>query len=76
MVTLKIRGTGSKSSGVTVTVDGKRAGETPLSVRVAPGSRSVRFTRLDDDIDLKCTIDVPSTGRTIEFDAKKASCPR
>jgi len=75
-VALKIRGTGSKSSGVTVTVDGKRAGVTPLTTRVQAGTRDVRFTRLDDDIDLKCSISVPESGRTIEFDAKKPICPK
>jgi hypothetical protein len=56
-------------------VDGKRAGVTPVTTRVKPGTREVRFTELDQDIDLKCVITVPDTGRTLEFDAKKLSCP-
>jgi hypothetical protein len=35
----------------------------------------VRFTQLDEDIDLKCMVDVGESGRTIEFDAKKPRCP-
>ena len=60
---------------IVVAVDGKRAGEAPITARVKPGSREVRFTRLDDDVDLKCTVSVPDTGRTVEIDAKKPTCP-
>jgi hypothetical protein len=75
-VALAIRASGSqKSRGVTVSVDGKRAGVTPLNTRVKPGTREIRFTDLDADIDLKCTIEVSPTGRTMEFDAKKLVCP-
>jgi len=75
MVALKIRAANSKSNGVTVTVDGKRVGVTPITTRVKPGSREVRFTELDQDIDLKCVLSIPDTGRTVEFDSKKLSCP-
>lgn len=66
---------GPKARGVAVSVDGRAVGVIPLSTRVQPGARSVRFYNGNAKLNLTCTIEVGESGRTIEFDARRATCP-
>jgi hypothetical protein len=73
-VTFQVRA-GPKSRGVAVAVDGRAVGVIPLSTRVQPGSRTVRFFNGNAGLDLTCTIEVGESGRTLELDARRATCP-
>jgi hypothetical protein len=73
-VTFQVRA-GPRARGVAVAVDGRAAGVIPLSTRVQPGSRSVRFYNGNTGLDLTCTIEVGESGRTVELDARRAVCP-
>jgi hypothetical protein len=66
---------GPKARGVAVAVDGRAVGVIPLSTRVQPGSRTVRFFNGNTGLDLTCTIEVGESGRTVELDARRAACP-
>lgn len=64
---------GAKWDDLKVSVDGKSLGRRPLRTRVTPGMHSFSFR--GEEIDITCSIEVGTSGRTIIIDQKKKSCP-
>ncbi len=64
---------GAKWEDLKVSVDGKSLGRRPLRTRVTPGMHSFSFR--GEEIDITCSIEVGTSGRTIIIDQKKKSCP-
>lgn len=64
---------GAKWEDLKVSVDGKSLGRRPLRTRVSPGLHT--FTFRGEEVDLTCSIEVGTSGRTIILDQKKKACP-
>lgn len=64
---------GAKWEDLKVSVDGKSLGRRPLRTRVTPGMHSFSFR--GEEIDITCSIEVGTSGRTIIIDQRKKSCP-
>jgi hypothetical protein len=66
---------GKNASGIAVKINGKSAGDLPVSTRVTPGRVKVRLSREDDDLDLDCLVEVGDGGRVLTIDGRNPSCP-